>query len=67
MSLYKQMDIRQKIIAATTGQGWQVPHAAYAYEADITNSFHFLRKINTAGNDPKITLNTCFCILSSAA
>jgi pyruvate dehydrogenase E2 component (dihydrolipoamide acetyltransferase) len=57
------MDIRQKIVAVTTGQGWQVPHVAYAYEADITNVLSFLYELNTAGNNPNITLNTMLMYL----
>lgn len=52
------MDIRQKIVAVTTGRGWQVPHAAYAYEVDITNVLSWLRALNDAGKSPRITLNT---------
>jgi pyruvate dehydrogenase E2 component (dihydrolipoamide acetyltransferase) len=52
------MDIRQKIIAATTSQGWRAPHAAYIHEADVTDLILWLSKINNTGISSKITLNT---------
>jgi pyruvate dehydrogenase E2 component (dihydrolipoamide acetyltransferase) len=58
MHKQKTMDIRQKIVAASTGLGWQVPHAAYAYEMDITNVLAILQKLNNDNGSAGITLNT---------
>jgi pyruvate dehydrogenase E2 component (dihydrolipoamide acetyltransferase) len=52
------MDIRQKIIAASTSRGWSAPHAAYIHEADVTDLVLWLSKLNTHTASSKITLNT---------
>lgn len=52
------MDIRRKIIAASTSEGWSAPHVAYIHEADVTGLLVRLAEINADAAPSKITLNT---------
>ena len=63
MSRQQTMDIRQKIVAASTSQGWRAPHVAYIHEADITGLVSWLSKINNNAVSSKITLNTLLVYL----
>lgn len=52
-------DIRRKIVANMTTEGWAAPHVSYTYEADITGFIKTLEELNASGKlKNKITVNT---------
>lgn len=52
-----EFDIRQKVIASTTVEGWKnAPHVSFIYQADATELMKIFQKINKNRNI-KITLN----------
>ncbi|MDR1629183.1 MAG: 2-oxo acid dehydrogenase subunit E2 [Oscillospiraceae bacterium] len=52
--------IQRKIVANMTTESWQnIPHAAFMYEADVTDFMEAYNQLNASRkNAPKITINT---------
>lgn len=48
-------DMKRKVIASMTSEGWKRPHVSYVYEADVTE---FLKIYNDYYKNNKITFNT---------
>jgi pyruvate dehydrogenase E2 component (dihydrolipoamide acetyltransferase) len=69
VSTIKPFDIRQKIIAASTSQGWGAPHVSFVCHLPATALGDYLRGLNGAQLDdrrrdePRIALNTLIVYL----
>ena len=60
MAIYKKeyFGISRKIVSNMTAESWeQIPHAAFGYEADVTEFLKELKKVNADAKD-KVTINT---------
>lgn len=63
MAVYKKdyFGIARKIVSNMTCESWeQIPHAAFGYEADVTEFLEELKKVNADVKDKseKVTINT---------
>ncbi|MDE5605410.1 MAG: 2-oxo acid dehydrogenase subunit E2 [Eubacterium sp.] len=63
MAIYKKeyFGIARKIVSNMTVESWeQIPHAAFGYEADVTEFLEELKKVNADAKDKseKVTINT---------
>ena len=60
MAIYKKeyFGISRKIVSNMTVESWeQIPHAAFGYDADVTEFLQELKKVNAEATE-KITINT---------
>ena len=49
--MHIHFNMRKKVIASTTQQGWrESPHVSYIYEADVTDFYKEYKRLNSAGN-----------------